>query len=227
MTESAIDGRHRRARFGVESLVVRVADGDFPTVVNSGYTVKITHGAPTGCRRRPTGRSLSCTASDRARPEPCTSTASTPSAGSPPSHPPPLSACSEAGLAVRPPTGPAASTRAPSCPGLCLLLGRPAHLRPPHPGRRHRPRNPPRAGRALLLVFNGIGRRNPNTAIAQLADLTERHWKGTAYDGGFHMDDGKLPVVTGDSPTPCQAHAGGHRQAPAGLGRMGHGPGRV
>lgn len=44
MTESAIDGRHRRARFGVESLVVRVADGDFPTVVNSGYTVKITHG---------------------------------------------------------------------------------------------------------------------------------------------------------------------------------------
>ncbi|CAL9651081.1 HTH-type transcriptional activator RhaR (plasmid) [Streptomyces sp. enrichment culture] len=44
MTESPIDGRHRRARFGVESLVVRVADGDFPTVVNSGYTVKITHG---------------------------------------------------------------------------------------------------------------------------------------------------------------------------------------
>ncbi|MEU7474305.1 hypothetical protein AB0A94_38540 [Streptomyces sp. NPDC044984] len=44
MAESAIEGRRRRARFGVESLAVRVADGDFPTVVNSGYTVKITHG---------------------------------------------------------------------------------------------------------------------------------------------------------------------------------------
>lgn len=75
------------------------------------------YAAPTGCRRRPTGRSLSCTASHRARPEPCTSTASTPSACSPPSHPPPLSACSEAGPAVRPPTGPAhrhAPRRAPS-----------------------------------------------------------------------------------------------------------------
>ncbi len=44
MAESAIEGRRRRARFGVESLAVRVAEGDFPTVVNSGYTVKITHG---------------------------------------------------------------------------------------------------------------------------------------------------------------------------------------
>lgn len=44
MTESASDGCHRRARFGVESLVVRAADGVFPTVVNGGYTVKITHG---------------------------------------------------------------------------------------------------------------------------------------------------------------------------------------
>jgi len=44
MAESAVEGRRRRARFGVESLVVRVAEGDFPTVVNGGYTVKITHG---------------------------------------------------------------------------------------------------------------------------------------------------------------------------------------
>ncbi|MFD7392922.1 helix-turn-helix domain-containing protein [Streptomyces sp. NPDC059852] len=44
MAESASDGHRRRAPFGIESLVVRVADGDFPTVVNSGYTVKITHG---------------------------------------------------------------------------------------------------------------------------------------------------------------------------------------
>jgi hypothetical protein len=47
----------------------------------------------------------------------------------------------------------------------------------------------------LLLVFNRIGPRNPNTVIAQLAELTERHWKGTWYDGGFHMYDGKLPIV--------------------------------
>ncbi|MCC8452878.1 hypothetical protein [Streptomyces rochei] len=46
-----------------------------------------------------------------------------------------------------------------------------------------------------LLVFNRIGPRNPNTVFAQLAELTERHWKGTAYDGGFRMYDGKLPIV--------------------------------
>ncbi|MFB6775526.1 replication-relaxation family protein [Streptomyces sp. NPDC056337] len=47
----------------------------------------------------------------------------------------------------------------------------------------------------LLLVFNRIGPRNPNTVTRQLAELTERHWKGTWYDGGFHMYDGKLPIV--------------------------------
>jgi hypothetical protein len=47
----------------------------------------------------------------------------------------------------------------------------------------------------LLLVFNRVGPRNPDTVIAQLAELTERHWKGTAHDGGFHMYDGKLPIV--------------------------------
>ncbi len=47
----------------------------------------------------------------------------------------------------------------------------------------------------LLLVFNRIGPRNPNTVIAQLAELTERHWKGTWYDASFHMYDGKLPIV--------------------------------
>ncbi|MFF5315539.1 replication-relaxation family protein [Streptomyces massasporeus] len=57
-------------------------------------------------------------------------------------------------------------------------------------GRRGDQPHPP-----LLLVFNRIGPRNPNTVIAQLAELTERHWKGTAYDGGFHMYDGKLPIV--------------------------------
>ncbi|MEU6557795.1 replication-relaxation family protein [Streptomyces sp. NPDC046915] len=47
----------------------------------------------------------------------------------------------------------------------------------------------------LLLVFNRIDPRNPNTVIAQLAELTERHWQGTAYEGSFHIYDGKLPIV--------------------------------
>ncbi|MFH8803827.1 hypothetical protein ACH4F6_30205 [Streptomyces sp. NPDC017936] len=46
-----------------------------------------------------------------------------------------------------------------------------------------------------LLVFNRIGPRDPGTDIAQLAELTQRHWKGTAYEGGFHTYDGKLPIV--------------------------------
>ncbi|MFJ3664816.1 replication-relaxation family protein [Streptomyces sp. NPDC090119] len=45
-----------------------------------------------------------------------------------------------------------------------------------------------------LLVFNRIGPRNPGTVITQLAELTEQHRKGTSYDGGFHMYDGKLPI---------------------------------
>ncbi|MGW0771642.1 replication-relaxation family protein [Streptomyces sp. NPDC002676] len=45
-----------------------------------------------------------------------------------------------------------------------------------------------------LLVFNHVGPRNPNTVIAQLAELTRRHWHGTAHNG-FHMYDGKLPIV--------------------------------
>ncbi|MFE7401877.1 replication-relaxation family protein [Streptomyces sp. NPDC057557] len=47
----------------------------------------------------------------------------------------------------------------------------------------------------LLLVFNRVGPRNPDTVIAQLAELTQRHWQGTAYDDDFHMYDGKLPIV--------------------------------
>ncbi|MFI1608117.1 PP2C family protein-serine/threonine phosphatase [Streptomyces griseofuscus] len=60
-------------------------------------------------------------------------------------------------------------------------------------GARRAPRRP--AAPPLLLVFNRIGPRNPGTVIAQLAEPTERHWKGTAYYGGFHMHDGKLPIV--------------------------------
>lgn len=46
----------------------------------------------------------------------------------------------------------------------------------------------------LLLVFNRVSPRNPNTVIAQMAELTRRHWQGTAHPG-FHMYDGKLPIV--------------------------------
>jgi hypothetical protein len=46
----------------------------------------------------------------------------------------------------------------------------------------------------LLLVFNRVGPRNPNTVIAQPAELTQRHCQGTAHNG-FHMYDGKLPIV--------------------------------
>jgi hypothetical protein len=34
--------------------------------------------------------------------------------------------------------------------------------------------------------------RNPPTVIPQLAQLTRRHWQGTAHDG-FHVYDGKVP----------------------------------
>ncbi|MEU5637269.1 hypothetical protein ACH47C_38105 [Streptomyces rishiriensis] len=56
-------------------------------------------------------------------------------------------------------------------------------------GRRGDQPHPP-----LLLVFNRVGPRNPGTVSAQLADLTRRHWRGIAHDG-FHMYDGKLPIV--------------------------------
>ncbi|MER6075366.1 replication-relaxation family protein [Streptomyces sp. NPDC001817] len=46
----------------------------------------------------------------------------------------------------------------------------------------------------LLIVFNRVGPRNPYTVIAQLAELTHRRWQGTAHPG-FHMYDGKLPIV--------------------------------
>ncbi|MEU0060604.1 replication-relaxation family protein [Streptomyces sp. NPDC006334] len=43
----------------------------------------------------------------------------------------------------------------------------------------------------LLLVFNRIGPRNPNTVIPHLAELTRQHWDGEAHDG-------KLPIVVTD-----------------------------
>ncbi|MFD5482744.1 hypothetical protein [Streptomyces hawaiiensis] len=46
----------------------------------------------------------------------------------------------------------------------------------------------------LLLVCNRVGPCNTDIVIAQMAELTQRHWQGTACDG-FHMYDGKLPIV--------------------------------
>ncbi|MFI1420779.1 hypothetical protein ACH4VX_22895 [Streptomyces sp. NPDC020731] len=55
------------------------------------------------------------------------------------------------------------------------------------PDGRHgdQPRPPP------LPVLNHVGPRNPDTVVAQPAG---RHWQGTVHDG-FHLYDGKLPVV--------------------------------
>ncbi|WP_086741714.1 hypothetical protein [Streptomyces glaucescens] len=47
----------------------------------------------------------------------------------------------------------------------------------------------------LLLFFNRVGPRNLGTVIAQLAELIRQHWQSAAHDG-FHMYDGKLPMVT-------------------------------
>ncbi|AWT47352.1 replication-relaxation family protein [Streptomyces actuosus] len=56
-------------------------------------------------------------------------------------------------------------------------------------GRRGDQPHPP-----LLIVFNRIGPRNPGHRYPRLAELTRWHWQGEAYDG-FHMYDGKLPIV--------------------------------
>lgn len=56
-------------------------------------------------------------------------------------------------------------------------------------GRRGDMAHPP-----LLLVFNRLGPRNPNTVIPHLAELTRQYWEGEAHDG-FPMYDGKLPIV--------------------------------
>ncbi|WP_030343087.1 hypothetical protein [Streptomyces sp. NRRL S-1022] len=75
------------------------------------------------------------------------------------------------------------------------------------------------SGRLLPLVFNRVGSRNPNTVIAQLAELTRRHRQGEAHDG-FRMYDGKLPiVVTGSLPGSTPNGTGGCRAVRATLQR--------
>ncbi|TXS04792.1 hypothetical protein EAO73_13695 [Streptomyces sp. col6] len=46
----------------------------------------------------------------------------------------------------------------------------------------------------LLLVSNRTGPRNPNAVIAQLAELTERRWKGTAYEGASTCTKASCPL---------------------------------
>nr|BAC76592.2 hypothetical protein [Streptomyces rochei]BAK19908.1 hypothetical protein [Streptomyces rochei] len=72
----------------------------------------------------------------------------------------------------------------------------------------------------LLLVFNRIGPRNPGAVIAQLAELTERHWKGTAYDSGFHMYDGKLPAEPQIRPRTAGRLTGRERSERKARGRL-------
>ncbi|GGV51099.1 hypothetical protein GCM10010245_80370 [Streptomyces spectabilis] len=47
----------------------------------------------------------------------------------------------------------------------------------------------------VLLVFNRLGPRNPETTVRQLAELTRRHWQGTADEDGTHWYNGKIPLM--------------------------------
>ncbi|MEW2527575.1 replication-relaxation family protein [Streptomyces sp. NPDC047071] len=47
----------------------------------------------------------------------------------------------------------------------------------------------------VLLVFNRLGPRHPETTIRQLAELTRRHWRGTADEDGTHWYNGRIPLV--------------------------------
>ncbi|MFF5611207.1 hypothetical protein ACFY65_33250 [Streptomyces cellulosae] len=99
-----------------------------------------------------------------------------PSVGSPPSHPPPFSACSAAKRAGRPPTGPAASTRAPSRPGPCP----PRDLR--HTFDRHTLDGATvRASLLELVVQLGRGLRRRGQAARALT-LTLRFAGGTSWE---------------------------------------------
>ncbi|MFJ6810962.1 hypothetical protein ACIQRK_34045 [Streptomyces anulatus] len=48
---------------------------------------------------------------------------------------------------------------------------------------------------AVLLVFNHIGERNPNRTIPRLMELTLHLWKGQWQREGYHLYDGKIPIV--------------------------------
>lgn len=47
----------------------------------------------------------------------------------------------------------------------------------------------------VLLVFNHIGERNPNRTIPRLMELTRHLWQGEWQREGYHLYDGKVPIV--------------------------------
>ncbi|MEU4180921.1 replication-relaxation family protein [Streptomyces sp. NPDC026589] len=47
----------------------------------------------------------------------------------------------------------------------------------------------------VLLVFNHIGARNPNRTILRLQELTRHLWQGEWQREGYHLYDGKVPIV--------------------------------
>ncbi len=47
----------------------------------------------------------------------------------------------------------------------------------------------------VLLVFNRLGERNPDRTAARLIELTRHLWKGEWQREGYHLYDGKIPII--------------------------------
>ncbi|MEU1670379.1 replication-relaxation family protein [Streptomyces sparsogenes] len=47
----------------------------------------------------------------------------------------------------------------------------------------------------VLLVFNRIGARDPNRTVPRLIELTRHLWAGQRQRGGYHLYDGKIPII--------------------------------
>ncbi|MFD3484900.1 replication-relaxation family protein [Streptomyces sp. NPDC058665] len=47
----------------------------------------------------------------------------------------------------------------------------------------------------VLLVFNRIGKRNPDLVMRKVAELTSHIWQGQAHRAGHHTYDGSIPIV--------------------------------
>ncbi|MFJ6811496.1 hypothetical protein ACIQRK_36815 [Streptomyces anulatus] len=47
----------------------------------------------------------------------------------------------------------------------------------------------------VLLVFNHVGERNPNRTIPRLQERTRHLWQGEWQREGYHLYDGKIPIV--------------------------------
>ncbi|MER6571684.1 hypothetical protein ABT288_37310 [Streptomyces sp. NPDC001093] len=47
----------------------------------------------------------------------------------------------------------------------------------------------------VLLVFNHIGARDPTRTVPRLIELTRHLWAGERQGGGYHLYDGKIPVI--------------------------------